>query len=800
MPKVSVIIPFKSGEFFLIDCLESLKAQTFTDYEVLLVLDGYSGNINNTIDKYKNDMTIRVLSTSQGGNGGHDHHTGTEQSGDGTHHTGVAAARNVGIENAEGEFVYFLDADDYIFEDAIQVLLEAAEETNEDMVYGKFHYTYYKRDIFLPIYIEKREAMIAANEAAAEEQSGNDGNSGSDADSDEDDDEGDDEGDDEEELDEKEYTEEELALREYRRRFKARRKAVRRLITRKKRFRNVSVLHKLFRKSKLDELGLRFDESMTYYCDFPFMAEFLDHEVNVRKRYHAHYIKRKHQDPINNPALSQLQDERRFEQMMAMFNGVIDEIDPLATVRRAVDHQIIIYFTNYFVKKLKRSENECWREERFDAMRELALRISTTNIRREKFWRRRMVKALRNGQQDKCVKLITRRLGWKKFKKMLRGKNVLNKFLYRRKYLKMPISENTIVFESFLGKNYSDSPKYIYEYLAKNYPDKFNYVWVLDNDTKLPYGGTKVKRFSRRYMKYMATAKYFVFNMRQPTWYKKRKGMVFLETWHGTPLKKLVFDLDEVYSASPLYKKEVYKQSREWDYLIAANEFSSRVFKSCFMFDNPMLEYGYPRNDLLHSPDRDKIAEELREKLGIPKYKKTILYAPTWRDDEYYGKGKYKFELKLDLEAMRKELSDEYVVLLRTHYFIADALDLTGLEGFAFNFSKYNDITDLYLISDIIITDYSSVFFDYSNLKRPMLFYTYDLEKYRDVLRGFYIDIEEELPGPLLFTTEEVIDAIKNIDAVNAKYADKYAVFYERYCGWEDGHAAENVAKKVFGL
>ena len=767
MPKVSVIIPFKSGEFFLVDCLESLKAQTFTDYEVLLILDGYRGDISHVIEPYRNDMRIRVFSTPEG-------------------HDGVAAARNTGLENAEGEFVYFLDADDYIFEDAIAVLLEAAEETGEDMVYGKFHHTYYKRDIFLPIYIEKREEMIAANEALAE---GADDSGEGDSDEDDDDDEN-----------EEDLSEEELAELEYQRRFRARRKAIRRLITRKKRFRNVSVLHKLFRRSKLEELGLKFDETQTFYSDFLFMTLFLDHEVNVRKRYHAHYIKRKHQDPVNNPALSQIADDRRFSQMLEMYNAAIDGTDPEGTVRRAIDHQIIVYFTNYFVKKLKRSENDFWREERFDAMRELVLRISKANIRREKFWRRRMVRALRNGQQEKCVKLITRRLGWKKFKRMLRRKNVLNKYLYRRKYLKQPISENTIVFESFLGKNYSDSPKYIYEYLAKNYPGKYNMVWVLDNKTKLPYEGIKVKRFSRKYMYYMATAKYFVFNMRQPTWFKKRKGMIFLETWHGTPLKKLVFDLDEVYSASPLYKKEVYKQSREWDYLIAANEFSSRVFKSCFMFDNPMLEYGYPRNDLLHSPDRDKRAEELKEKLGIPKYKKTILYAPTWRDDEYYGKGKYKFELKLNLNEMKKALSDEYVILLRTHYFIADALELTGMDNFAFNFSKYDDITDLYLISDIIITDYSSVFFDYANLKRPMLFYTYDLEKYRDVLRGFYIDIEEELPGPLLYTTAEVIDSIKNIDAVKEKYARKYEIFYERYCGWEDGHAAENVAKKVFGL
>lgn len=208
---------------------------------------------------------------------------------------------------------------------------------------------------------------------------------------------------------------------------------------------------------------------------------------------------------------------------------------------------------------------------------------------------------------------------------------------------------------------------------------------------------------------------------------------------------------------SPMYKKTFYIQSRSWDYLVAANKFSEEVFKRAFVYDKPMLKYGYPRNDILHADNRDSIAASIKKKVGIPKDKKVILYAPTWRDDEYYESGKYKFDLKLDLRMMQKKLSDEYVVILRTHYFIADNLDVTGLEGFVYNLSKYDDIAELYLISDILITDYSSVFFDYANLKRPMLFFTYDLDKYRDVLRGFYIDMEKELPGPLLFTTEEII-------------------------------------------
>lgn len=216
------------------------------------------------------------------------------------------------------------------------------------------------------------------------------------------------------------------------------------------------------------------------------------------------------------------------------------------------------------------------------------------------------------------------------------------------------------------------------------------------------------------------------------------------------------------------------------------------------MFENTMLETGYPRNDILHAPDRDKLAFEIRCKLGIPSDKKTILYAPTWRDDEYYGKGQYKFELQMDLDYMKEKLGDEYVLLLRTHYFIADALDVSALGGFALNLSKYDDISELYLISDILITDYSSVFFDYANLKRPMLFFTYDLEKYRDVLRGFYIDIEKEVPGPLLFTTEEVVEAVKNIASIEKEYAARYEVFYNRFCEWEDGHSSQKVVESVF--
>ena len=216
------------------------------------------------------------------------------------------------------------------------------------------------------------------------------------------------------------------------------------------------------------------------------------------------------------------------------------------------------------------------------------------------------------------------------------------------------------------------------------------------------------------------------------------------------------------------------------------------------MFEGDMLAYGYPRNDILYAEDKDIKARDIRKKLHIPLDKKTILYAPTWRDDEYYGKGQYKFTLQLDLTMLQKEVGDQYVILLRTHQYIADAIDTTGLEGFAYNVSNYDDISELYLISDMCITDYSSVFFDYANLKRPILFYTYDIEKYKNQLRGFYIDMNTEIPGPLLYTNEEVVHAIKNIEQVNEDFKQRYEQFYQRFCHLDDGNASKNIVEKVF--
>lgn len=775
--KISVIVPYHRGEDYLRDCLDSLKEQSFRDFEVLLICDHVSTNELGIISDYKSDLDIKIYHLEE--------------------KTGVAAARNLGLQKASGDYIYFLDSDDYLYNDTLEVLAQAAEDC-DDIIYGKKQYTWFSRvNYFERNQVrdsEDQEEEVGDNESeAGDESDEEDSKEGSDSALDDDTDDSSADKDDWED-EEKEITEEELEqLKEA-----EIRRAKRTLVSKRKSVQNISVLNILFKRSYLEEHKLTFMEDLKYHSDVPFLLEAIEKTEHFKRCYEALYVKRKHNDPVNFPSLSQMKDPDRFQEFIHVYYRIMERLPKDSDLKGRIDRKYISYYARTFAPRLKRSKKDVWRKEYFAMMSDLAREFDPDVLRAQKGYKKRILKALIKKDVEKSIRIVKVHLAYKKIKKMLHSKKEFAKSLYIHVFLKQPVKENWIIFESFFGKNYSDSPKYIYEYLAKNYPGKYRFVWVINKKTKIPYKHKEIKRFSIRYYYYLARCKYCVFNGRQPVWMVKREGNVFLQTWHGTPLKKLVFDIDDISSATPKYKQQVYKQSRVWDYLIAPNAFSRETFRRCFMFDKTMLETGYPRNDILHSPDRDKLAQQIKERLRIPKDKKVILYAPTWRDDEYYAKGQYKFELRLDLDMLHRELGKEYVVLLRTHYFIADSIDVSALEGFAYNVSKYDDISELYLISDILITDYSSVFFDYANLKRPMLFFTYDLEKYRDMLRGFYFDIEREVPGPLVFTSEEVVDAIKNIEDIKKQYSQIYEGFYHRFCEWEDGHASEKVVKSVF--
>ncbi len=190
----------------------------------------------------------------------------------------------------------------------------------------------------------------------------------------------------------------------------------------------------------------------------------------------------------------------------------------------------------------------------------------------------------------------------------------------------------------------------------------------------------------------------------------------------------------------------------------------------------------------------------IRGRLGLPVGKRVAMYVPTWRDNCRDGEGGYRFDLRLDLAAARERLAADYVLLIRGHHLVAAGWGLAcASPGFAFDVTGYPDINDLLRITEVLITDYSSVMFDFAPTGRPMLFFTYDLADYRDRLRGFYFDFEESAPGPLLSTSTEVIEALADLDPVVAASKQAYAAFTARFCPLDDGKAASRVCDRVFG-
>ncbi|MDL4776055.1 bifunctional glycosyltransferase/CDP-glycerol:glycerophosphate glycerophosphotransferase [Actinomadura xylanilytica] len=361
-------------------------------------------------------------------------------------------------------------------------------------------------------------------------------------------------------------------------------------------------------------------------------------------------------------------------------------------------------------------------------------------------------------------------------------------------YLNEPLRDMAM-FESFRGRQYSDSPRAIYEELARRRPD-LECVWVTkDGQFQPPDGVRTVLYGGREHFRTLAQARYLVGNDPMPEWLDKREGQFYAQTWHGTPLKRIGYDIERPkFKNAQDYMRRFSADVAQWDVLVSPNPFSTPIMRRAFRYEGEILESGYPRNDLLARGNAAR-ATRVRKLLGIPEGRKVVLYAPTWRDDQARSGG-YRMELQLDLDAARAALGGDHVLLVRGHFNLGGGVEGTDGE-FAIDVSRYPDIADLYLISDLMVTDYSSVMFDYAVTGRPQLFFTYDLERYRDHLRGFYFDFEAEAPGPLCGTSAELIEAIGAAEAAVPVYADRYRAFQEKFCAWDDGGAAARVVDRM---
>ena len=380
---------------------------------------------------------------------------------------------------------------------------------------------------------------------------------------------------------------------------------------------------------------------------------------------------------------------------------------------------------------------------------------------------------------------------------------------YKLRKLGKKVDDKTVIFSCFTGKKYADSPRAIYEYMlgCDEFKD-YKFIWTLKNpedyEFLLKNRNTRiVKQPSKECEVAFGTAKYWVCNHRVAVHRSPTKKQVFVQTWHGTPLKRLGLDIEksnnELYTLDEQNEKYII-DAKKYSYFLSPSKFASEKFISAFTLDKLgkdkiIVEEGYPRNDFLNNYTEDDV-KRIKAELGIPEGKKIILYAPTWRDNQHQVGTGYVYKTEVDFDRLQKELSDEYVLLFRAHYFISNTFNFGKYEGFIYNVSALDDINELYVISDLLITDYSSVFFDYAILKRPIIYFMYDFELYKNEMRGFYIDLDE-LPGPIILEEDRLVDEIKNLMS-HFEYDEKYKKFNDKFNYLDDGNASKRVVERIF--
>lgn len=357
----------------------------------------------------------------------------------------------------------------------------------------------------------------------------------------------------------------------------------------------------------------------------------------------------------------------------------------------------------------------------------------------------------------------------------------------------------TALFESWRGR-YDDSPRAISERLALTRPD-LRRVWVVDGPgTALPSDVDRVVRHTPAHFRQLVTARYVVDNDMIPRHYVKSPRSTYLQTWHGTPLKRIGFDVEAArYAGARAYHRRLARDVRHWDLLLSPSPWCTEVFRRAFHYAGRILDTGYPRNDVLLAPDAAARRLAVRRGLGLPVEATVVLYAPTWRDDPSRAGGHGPATLADDLRELVRRTDDTVVVLARMHRLVADRLAATERSPRLLDVSDHPDIAELYLAADVLVTDYSSAMFDFAVTGKPMVFWAYDLAPYRDEVRGFYFDLASDAPGPVVATIGEVAELLAQPAALTRGAAPSYAAFVERFCAFEDGRATERVVDAVFG-
>ena len=357
--------------------------------------------------------------------------------------------------------------------------------------------------------------------------------------------------------------------------------------------------------------------------------------------------------------------------------------------------------------------------------------------------------------------------------------------------LYIPVNQKSIIFSSFGGRRFDDSPKALYDKICSM--DEFRewkLIWAFVNPEKyeLPKG-EKVTIDTIPFFKTLLSSHVWVGNSEIDRGIRLYSSKyVRIETWHGTPIKKICGEENETSVETINSNKRIDKSTIR----CAQSEYDRDIFSRIFSAQKEaILLSDLPRNDsLLHYTDESIL--NIKASIGIDIKKKVILYTPTYR--EYLISENRKSEIlpPINFQKWEQALGNNYVLLVRAHYVVSESLNLPKSE-FVIDVSKYDCLNDLYAISDMMISDYSSTFFDYSILHRPMFCFAYDLEEYSR-RRGLYINLEKELPCVVDKDEDTLLSHIVN---VNYKEASEATMNFQMKYAPYAGHSCDIVINKL---
>ena len=348
------------------------------------------------------------------------------------------------------------------------------------------------------------------------------------------------------------------------------------------------------------------------------------------------------------------------------------------------------------------------------------------------------------------------------------------------------IKRRRILFLSYYGEQYGCNPKYLSKYIIENGLD-WDVVWVY-NTNKTIKGAKIVKYLSLKFFYYLSTSKVIVSNYRMPLFFKKKRNQLYVQTWHSS-LRLKTIEADAIQTIPQHYIEMAKRDSAQIDILLSGCRYSTEIFRRCFWYDGQILESGTPRCDILVNKP-SMLSHNVRNALGISQNEFVVLYAPTFRKNNTLKYYNIDFERLSSI--IQKATGRIPKILLRLHPHLKEYSKqvISSYNCNILDATRYDDLQELLLIADCLISDYSGLMFDYLLTARPCLLYVPDLEEYLSSDRKLYFNIDE-LPFPICRDNDELNEEAEKI--VTTHFAEKYSEFNEKVGSFEDGNASRRI-------